>query len=233
MPRAPRRNHDGAIHHVILKGCHGARIVLNDGDRSHLLGLISDACELFEWRVLTYCLLDNHLHLLMRTPKSGLSEGLQGVCATYARYFRGRQGHAGGTFQRPFWSSLVQDDAYFVTVSRYVAFNPVKAMLCAEPEQWTHSAHAELLGLRGRHLIDVSGMFEIVDRAEYAALFRNLDAGATNERDRGILIDARRGCTVREIVERRGVPVRTVRRVLSAAGVKPMAPRAVTPAGHG
>jgi putative transposase len=229
MPRAPRRNHDGAIHHVILKGCHGARIVLDDDDRSFLLGLLADACELLEWRVLTYCLLDNHIHLALRTPKSGLSEGMQDVCATYARYFRGRQAHAGGTFQRPFWSSLILDDAYFVTVTRYIAFNPVKARLCVEPEQWRHSAHAELVGLRARHVIDVSGMFEILDPAEYAALFRNLDAGATNERDRGILMDARRGYTVREIVERRGIPARTVRRVLAAAGVKPMSPRAVTP----
>jgi putative transposase len=229
MPRPRRVDQDGTINHVIIKGCHGAVIVRDDDDRTVLMSLVMDGFEVCGWRVLTYCLMTNHMHLLIRTPDGGLSDGMHHVCSTYARYFRPRQRHVGSTFDGPFKSYPVLDDAYFATVTRYIAFNPVRAFLCERPEDWVDSAHAELLGLRGRRLIDVTGMFEILDPAEYVSLFRTPDVGAASERDRGVLIDALRGYTVREIAERRGVPARTVRRVLTAAGVKPMALRGQAP----
>jgi REP element-mobilizing transposase RayT len=233
MPRAPRKNHDGAVHHVIIKGCHGAWIVHEDADRRMLMSLFADACELFEWRCLTYNLLDNHMHLMLNTPRSGLSEGMQKVCATYARYFKPRQRHAGGTFQRPFKSTLVADERYFVALTRYIAFNPVRHGLCAEPGDWGPSAHEILLGRRGRDIINVSGMFDFLDGPEhYARLFEDLDAGPTNERDRLILLDARRGYSVREIAARRKVPDATVRRVLKRHGVVAVTARDVTPFRH-
>jgi REP element-mobilizing transposase RayT len=212
MPRAPRPDVDGAVHHVIVRGVDGHPIVRDRKDTQKLFRLLGSSAEEFGWRWLTYCLLDNHLHAVVNTPRAGLSAGMQRFGTAYVRHFNHRHGRDGHLYQRRFFSKLVQDDAYLATLTRYVAFNPVRAGLCDRPEDWPRSAHGVLIGASDHGDLDVSAMFEFVEGpGHYARLFEIW----TEDR---FINDARMGYTVEEIAQRAGVTAKTVRRRLQDAG---------------
>jgi REP element-mobilizing transposase RayT len=101
----------------------------------------------FEWQCLTYCLMDNHFHLLVETPKPNLSRGMQRLKGTYGRYFNDRYGLVGHLFQGRFSSPLVTGEEYQLEVARYIVRNPVRAGIVKAPEDYVWSSYRATVGL--------------------------------------------------------------------------------------
>jgi putative transposase len=148
MPRPPRPQIDGGTYHVTSRGIRGKPIFNDDSDRRYWLSLLSGAVSSFNWICHTYCLLTNHYHLLIDTPKANISRGMHLLNSEHAHWFNWRHGYKGHLFQARFHSVVVDDDAHFEEATRYIALNPVRAGLVAHPERWTWSAYAATLGLR-------------------------------------------------------------------------------------
>ena len=89
--------------------------------------------------------MDNHLHLLVETPTSDLTCGMQRIHGEYAQAFNGRHKQSGHLFQGRFEAVPVDDDTQLWAVIRYIAQNPVEAGLCEEPETWPWSSHAAIV----------------------------------------------------------------------------------------
>jgi putative transposase len=89
--------------------------------------------------------MDNHIHLLVETPRPNLSTGMQRLHGEYAQTFNRRHKRTGHLFEERFHNVVVLDDAHLWTLLRYIAANPVKAGLCTSPEQWPWSSHAAIL----------------------------------------------------------------------------------------
>jgi hypothetical protein len=89
----------------------------------------------------------NHVHLLIRVPASGLSEGMQELLSGYATFWNHRHGHTGHLFRQRFFSKKVTGESQLVTTSCYVDLNPVTARLCRRPEHWKDSSCGAHLGL--------------------------------------------------------------------------------------
>ena len=117
------------------------------GNRRHAIFQDSDDYALYlrllagivvskRWRVLAYCLMPNHVHLLIETPEANLARGMQHLHGLYARIFNDRYGLSGHLFQGRYGSRLVRDDVQFATVARYLALNPVDGGLCRKPAEW-------------------------------------------------------------------------------------------------
>lgn len=144
MPRRPREEAEGAIHHVYARGNRSAAIFVDDRDRRRYLRLLARAVLKQRWRCLAYCLMTNHVHLLIETPLPNLGAGMQRFHGDYALTFNRRHGLAGHVFQGRYGAVRVTSDEQLVTVARYLAANPVKAGLCLREEDWEWSSTAAL-----------------------------------------------------------------------------------------
>ena len=134
------------IYHVTARGNEQRAIFLDDPDRQAFLRRLHRTTDRFGWRCLSYCLMDNHVHLLVRTPEPNLARGMQQLKSTYAQEFNRRHERVGHLFAGRYGAQLIQRDAHLLTVFRYIALNPVSARLCQRPEDWRWSAHPALIG---------------------------------------------------------------------------------------
>jgi REP element-mobilizing transposase RayT len=147
MPRKIRSELAGGVHHVYARSVHGHDLYVDDHDRSRYLALLGQMVGPLAWRCLSYCLMSNHLHLLVETAQPNLGFGVQRLHGAYGRWFNDRHERRGHLFQGRFGSVLVRDDAQMWAVAAYVAVNPVEAGLCRTPEEWSWSSHPATIGV--------------------------------------------------------------------------------------
>ena len=146
VPRSPREEIEDGVHHVYARGNGGREIFLDDADRWRYLAMLGDVVVRMRWRCLAYCLMRNHVHLLVETPAVNLGEGIQRLHGRYAQKFNERHRRSGHVFQGRYGAVRVTSDEQLWTTTRYVALNPVAAGLCERPEDWRWSSHAAVLG---------------------------------------------------------------------------------------
>ena len=168
---------EGGIHHVTSRGDHRERIFHDDGDRLRFMQRYEVIARRYEWVPLSYCLMNNHVHLVLETPRRTLADGCRDLFGYYARLLNGRQNELGHVFQGRYRNRLVLNEAYFAQLLRYVALNPVKAGLCPTAESWHWSAHRALCAGESRPLARVERVAELLDVGNrepsdrYCALF--------------------------------------------------------------
>jgi len=131
---------------VTARGNARCRIFEDDEDRQMYLRLLGRTVDRFDWRCLSYCLMDNHVHVLLMTPNANLSRGMQQLGSMYAQSFNRRHERVGHLFAGRYGARLVQQDAHLLAVFRYIARNPVAAEMCNDPAAWSWSAHRALTG---------------------------------------------------------------------------------------
>ena len=93
-----------------------------------------------KWRVLAYCLMGNHIHLLVETTAPNFGRGIQLLHGRYAQIFNIKYGRVGHLFQERYGSRLVGDELDLAVVFGYIAANPVTASLCSQPEDYEWSS---------------------------------------------------------------------------------------------
>lgn len=129
--RSPRKQCESNMYHVVARGTGRQLIFENDSDRTCFLGLLSEkACET-NCVIYAWCLMGNHIHVLVHAPIKDVSRCFKMVCGKYAQAFNARHGRTGHLFQERFKSEPVPDDSYFQTVVRYIHMNPEKAGLAS------------------------------------------------------------------------------------------------------
>ena len=174
MPRKLREEEPGAFVHVFARGNNRQRIFLGDEDRELYLTGLAHVVRRQEWSCLAYCLMHNHVHLLVQTPKPNLGAGMQRLHGMYAQEFNKRHRRCGHLFQGRFGGKRVKTDAQLMQTARYIALNPVEAGLCRRAEEWPWGSHAVALNGRAPAWLDVPrllgffGMDGGEPRARYA-----------------------------------------------------------------
>jgi REP element-mobilizing transposase RayT len=131
---------ESGIYHVMLRGVNRDAIFLEEGDRERFLQALGEVKEASGCRVLAYCLVRNHVHLVLRTGDEPIGAIVKRLGVRYAGWFNRKYGRVGHLFQDRFRSLPVDDDAYLVTLLRYVWANPVEAGLVAVPEDYRWSS---------------------------------------------------------------------------------------------
>jgi len=147
MSRPLRIEFPNAIYHVTSRGDRREAIYRDDLDRQAQLDTIAHAMDRFDARVLAYCQMGNHYHLVLQTRQANLSQLMRHVNGVYTQAFNRRHGLVGHLFQGRFKAILVDRDAYMLTLCRYVERNPVAAGLVASPSDWAWSSCRAHLGL--------------------------------------------------------------------------------------
>jgi putative transposase len=147
VARHPRIEIAGGHYHVFARG-NEQRAVYRDGnDRAGFLELVGATLERCEWELLSFVLMTNHYHILIHTKKPSLSAGMHYLHAVYAQRFNRRHRRVGHLFQGRYKARLVQDDEHLLGAIRYIVRNPVRARLCASPDDWPWSSQPAMLGL--------------------------------------------------------------------------------------
>jgi len=146
MPRLPRLHVPGGFYHVILRGNHRENLFGTDIDRDKLNEIVADALIHFDARLHAFCWMTNHLHGCIQIGVQPLGQVMQRIAMKYSRY-RHRLLHTRGhLFERRYRARLVDTDAYFITLLRYIHLNPVKAGMVVSPNQYPWSSHRAYLG---------------------------------------------------------------------------------------
>lgn len=148
MRRDSRTQPVTAIHHVTARAPGRQPLFRDDADRSAFTQLLGAHCVAHGLAAVAWCLMRNHLHLVLCGRDDALEETLQRLGAAYARR-RGAARRVGGDLFRDRCQALrVNRDAYLLEVVRYVLLNPVRAGLCPSAADWRWSSARETLGLK-------------------------------------------------------------------------------------
>ena len=143
MPRTERKVSKTDIYHVILRGTNKQLIFEETKDYKKFLACVSEVKEISDFKLFAYCLMGNHVHLLIKTGKEPLSQIFKRIGARYVFWFNWKYGRNGHLFQDRFLSEPVESDEYFIIVLSYIYQNPVKAGLCKLPQdyEWGSRKH--------------------------------------------------------------------------------------------
>ncbi len=143
MARPPRIDFPNALYHVTSRGNGRREIFWTDRDRERFLAQLADGVRTFGVVVYCFVLLDNHFHLLVRTPRANLSRFMQRLCTSYALYARYKHRRPGHQFQGRFKAKLVEDETYLRALTRYIHLNPIKTLACRRLDRQARVARLE------------------------------------------------------------------------------------------
>ena len=147
MARPLRIEFPGAVYHVTSRGNEKRPIFKNDRDRKTFLAFLGETAKRFGWSITAWVLMSNHFHLVLQTPEPNLSRGMHWLNGSYAGWFNHQHKRWGHLFGGRFKAFLVEKEAYFTEVLRYVVLNPVRAHLASAPENYRWSSYRSTAGL--------------------------------------------------------------------------------------
>ena len=147
MPTKRRTEAADTLFHVTTHSVEGLDLYRADDERELFLYILDRVVAKLALVVHTWCEMTNHYHMLVETPKANLGDCmcmLNGEYALWVNKLRRRRGHV---FDARYHPVVVEDEAHFLEVVRYIVLNPVRAGICKSAEDWPWSAHRALAGL--------------------------------------------------------------------------------------
>jgi REP element-mobilizing transposase RayT len=159
--RRERLTYPGAFHHVMNRGINGETIFPADRDKEIFLEFLYKRASILSVRIIGYCLMNNHYHLLLENVSGRMSDLLKQVNGAYGIYYRHKQGGKGYVFQNRFKSTLIQDDSYLRLAILYLLQNPVRAGLVSNVGEYPWSSAKEYLGKAKCLIADVRFVHEL------------------------------------------------------------------------
>ena len=163
MARPYRLQGEGCLYHITSRGDDRKKIFLDQTDYRKFLEYLKTAKEKFKFYLYCYCLMGNHYHLLLETIQPNISNIMQYINTSYTTYYNIKRKRCGHLFQGRYKSILVEADAYFLELTRYIHLNPVKAKVVTVPEEYLWSSCKEYLSKKGDGLIDRDRIAKYLD----------------------------------------------------------------------
>jgi REP element-mobilizing transposase RayT len=146
MPRQAREKDKFCIYHVIQRGNNKGEIFIADRDRGKFIEILARMKSKYNFLVYAYCLMSNHIHLVIDDNGNDISRLIKSVNVSYALYFNKKYKRVGHLFQDRFKSEIITNDRYLLQVSKYIHNNPVKANMVIAPEEYYWSSYNIYLG---------------------------------------------------------------------------------------
>jgi len=144
MPRGPRILLNNVYYHIVNRGNQNGKIFFEESDFEKYLELLRRYKNKFPLKLFGYCLMPNHIHLILQLKESkDLSKLMQGLTQTYTVWFNNKYGRFGRIWQGRFKSMIIQMDNYFLECIYYVEMNPVRKGLVLSPIEYTWSSYRD------------------------------------------------------------------------------------------
>lgn len=154
MARKRRDWHPGACYHVTCRGNHKSNIFQEAEDYERYLNILYQAGEQFDHSLYSYCLMTNHVHLLLHTADIDLGCIMKKVSMCFTQYINRKYNWVGHLFQDRYGAEQLNDESAMLVVSRYIHLNPVKAGMVSRPEDYVWSSYRAFVGLAENRLTE-------------------------------------------------------------------------------
>ena len=165
MPRQARRKSESGIYHIMLRGINQQQIFEDEEDGFRFLETLSKYKEQCGYEIYAYCLMGNHIHILLKEGKENLTLVLKRIAGSYVYWYNWKYRRCGHLFQDRFKSEPVEDDACFLTVIRYIHQNPIKAGICKNIDGYKFSSYNEYINKP--NLVNVDFCLGIIDKEQF------------------------------------------------------------------
>lgn len=165
MPRQPRRKSESGIYHIMLRGINKQTIFEDDEDYFRFLETLKKYKTVSEYKIFAYCLMPNHIHLLLKIEKEDLDLIMKRIAGSYVYWYNWKHKRIGHLFQDRYRSEPVENDEYFLTVVRYIHQNPVKSGICKNVSDYKYSSYNQYL--EGCGIVDTDFCFDLIDKVEF------------------------------------------------------------------
>jgi len=168
MPRQARTISNSGVYHIMIRGINKEQIFKNETYKIKLKEIIKEIIEEVEFYVIAYCIIDNHMHLLIKAEENELTKAMKKLNVKYAMYYNYSEKRYGHVFQDRFKSEAVEDDEYMLGVLRYIHNNPVKAKMAADILKYRWSSANDYVN-ENYDIINIKYLKEILN------IFKNKD----------------------------------------------------------
>ena len=166
MPRQARQKSQSGIYHIMLRGINRQTLFEDEEDSLKFLETLHTYKAISEYKVFAYCLMSNHIHLLLQVGKEEPDLIMKRLAGSYVYWYNWKYYRKGHLFQDRYKSEPVEDEKYFLTVLRYIHQNPQKAGIVKKLEDYNFSSYNEIL--KGNNeLIDIDFVFSMIHRNEF------------------------------------------------------------------
>jgi putative transposase len=148
MPRKPRIQASDTLYHVVSRAVDRQPIFgMLPWDRPVFLSKLEATVVAYGWRCHAYCVMGNHFHLVLDTPRANLGDGMRYLKGGYAAWFNKYAEREGALFERRYWADNAAGESHVFALAAYVALNPVRVGWTSAPEHWPWSSYAATVGL--------------------------------------------------------------------------------------
>ncbi len=149
MPRQARLDIPGALHHIMVRGINKADIFEDDDDKARFLERLGQNVTEGKCAVYAWVLMSNHVHILFKSGKEGISSVMRRLLTWYAQYYNRRHHRTGHLFENRYKSVLCEEDSYLLALVRYIHLNPFRAKIVKtieELDRYPWSGHRDIVG---------------------------------------------------------------------------------------
>lgn len=144
MPRVARKISNTKVYHIILRGNDRQDIFYDEQDYKKFLKTMKMTKEKYQYKIYAYCLMTNHVHLVIYDKNNQISKIMQSIAISYSSYFSKKYDKEGHLFQNRFLSKNVETKEYMCRLCRYIHQNPVKSRI-STIEQYKWSSYLEFI----------------------------------------------------------------------------------------
>lgn len=166
MPRRRRERSESGIYHVMFRGINQQIIFNDDEDYQKFLDILRECKTISECKIFAYCLMRNHVHLLLKVEKEELPQIMKRIGVRYVYWYNWKYSRRGHLFQDRYKSEVVEDDKYLLTLIRYIHQNPIKAGIAEKIKNYQYSSYIEYLR-KDNTIADISFAIEMVGEEEF------------------------------------------------------------------
>ncbi len=186
MPRKARQQSDSGVYHIILRGINRQNIFEDEEDNNKFLIILDRYKDSSGYELYAYCLMGNHIHLLLRAGGEPIAQVMRRICGKFVFWYNKKYERIGNLFQDRFKSEPVEDDAYLLTVIRYIHQNPIKVGLAKNISNYRWSSYSVYLkkDQRFASLVDTEFPLKIFDQNEEKAVRAFVDFHSQMKEDK-------------------------------------------------
>ena len=162
MPRTTRIKSSSGIYHIILRGINRQTIFEDEEDAEKFIQTLKDCKEKSGYKLYGYCLMGNHIHLLIKEEKEDLGITMRRLGASYVYWYNWKYERSGHLFQDRYKSEVVEDERYFLTVLRYIHQNPLKAGFVKDIKEYKWSSYSKFI--EKNKIVDIDFVLSLFDK---------------------------------------------------------------------
>jgi len=172
MPRRAKEKNDSGVYHIMLRGINRQNLFEDNEDREKFINTIQYYKGIGSYKVYGYCLMNNHIHLLLRETDDSISNAVKRISSSYVYWYNQKYERCGHLFQERFKSEAVETDTYFLTVLRYIHQNPIKAGITNDINQYMWSSYQDYV--KTPTVVDIDFALDLLstNRVKAEELFR-------------------------------------------------------------